>query len=212
LGVQVLEKNEKMDAGDAAFTGSTKDECNRKNWILSKKQFHLRVVLKSGNLLGFSANEAVFYHADVHGRISMEDLRQSLRKKFLDGIRIFNKYIFNRVILRVAASGRGPFSVVYHTGRKSGRTYRTPVLASYVNDMVIIPLSYGEHVDWLKNVLAAGGCEIVRKDKKISATEPEVINPGVAYDVLPEKRRELFERHKLEKFLCLQMAESKERK
>jgi deazaflavin-dependent oxidoreductase (nitroreductase family) len=131
----------------------------------------------------------------------------NLRSKIIDGIRIFNKYIFNRITLTLAKSGRGPFSVVHHKGRRSGRTYRTPVLASYVDEMIIIPLSYGEKVDWLRNVLAQGGCEIVRKKKRISATDPEVIDSSVAYEVLPEKRRELFERHKMEKFLCLRMIE-----
>ena len=137
----------------------------------------------------------------------MKDQPSNLRNKIIDGIRIFNKYIFNRITLTLAKSGRGPFSIVYHKGRRSGRIYRTPVLASYVDGMIIIPLSYGEKVDWLRNVLAQGGCEIVREKKKISATNPEVIDASVAYEVLPEKRRELFERHKMEKFLCLRVIE-----
>ena len=123
----------------------------------------------------------------------------------MNGIRIFNKYIFNRITLTLTKSGRGPFSIVQHKGRRSGRAYQTPVLASYVDEMIIIPLSYGEKVDWLRNVLAQGGCEIVRKKKKINATNPEVIDSSVAYEVLPKERRRLFERHKMEKFLCLRV-------
>ena len=135
----------------------------------------------------------------------MNDQPLNLRNKIMDGIRIFNKYIFNRLTLSLTKSGRGPFSIVYHKGRRSGRVYQTPVLASYVDGMIIIPLSYGEKVDWLRNVLANGGCEIIRKKKKINTTNPEVIDSSVALEVLPEKRRRLFERHKLEKFLRLQV-------
>jgi deazaflavin-dependent oxidoreductase (nitroreductase family) len=134
---------------------------------------------------------------------------QNIRNKVIDGIRIFNKHIFNRITLTLAESGKGPFSVVYHIGRHSGRTYRTPVLASYVDETIIIPLSYGENVDWLRNILAQGGCEIIRKKKRMGATNPEVIGSATAFAILPEKRRKLFECFKMEKFLRLQVIEKK---
>ena len=137
----------------------------------------------------------------------MKQPPRTLHNKFMDGVRKFNKYIFNRITLTFAGSAKGPFSVVYHKGRRSGRTYRTPVLASYVNDTIIIPLSYGENVDWLRNVLAQGGCEIIRKNKRIGAANPEVIDPAVALAILPEERRKLFARFKLEKFVRMQVVE-----
>jgi deazaflavin-dependent oxidoreductase (nitroreductase family) len=111
--------------------------------------------------------------------------------------------------LAIAKSGKGPFSVVYHIGRQSGRTYRTPVLASYVEDKIIIPLSYGEDVDWLRNILAQDDCEIVRKNTRIGATNPEVIDSATALAILPEKRRKLFERFKTDKYLRLLVNEKK---
>jgi deazaflavin-dependent oxidoreductase (nitroreductase family) len=137
---------------------------------------------------------------------------QYSNSKLIDGIRIFNKYIFNRMILTLAKSGRGPFSVVYHRGRRSGRTYRTPVLASYIGERIIIPLSYGENVDWLRNVLAQGSCHILRKNESIATANPEVIDSDAAFAILPVKRRELFERFKVEKFLCLRVVEEIESK
>jgi deazaflavin-dependent oxidoreductase (nitroreductase family) len=124
-------------------------------------------------------------------------------QKFLDAVRTFNKYIFNHLILMFAESRVGPFSVITHQGRHSGRKYRTPVLASYVGGMVIIPLSYGEHVDWLRNVLAQGGCEIVRRNKRMRLIDPLVLNTQAAYTILPEQRRKLFSRFKVEKFVRL---------
>lgn len=127
-------------------------------------------------------------------------------ERFLDGIRVFNKHILNHFTLALAGSGRGPFSIVHHIGRRSGRHYRTPVLASYTNGTVIIPLSYGEKVDWLRNVLARGGCEIVRRKQRLQATDPQVIEAAAALALLPENRRRLFERFELEKFLRMLVA------
>ena len=135
----------------------------------------------------------------------MKHQPQNLHNKFINGIRRFNKYIFNRITLTFAESEIGPFSVIYHTGRRSGRIYRTPVLATFIDKAIIIPLSYGENVDWLRNVLAQGGCEIIRKNQRMLAKNPEVIDAAVAFALLPENRRKLFERFKLEKFLRLQV-------
>jgi hypothetical protein len=41
------------------------------------------------------------------------------------------------------------------------------------------------------------------------ATNPEVIGSATVFVILPEKRRKLFERFKIEKFLRLQVIEKK---
>ena len=133
----------------------------------------------------------------------MKQPTHDMHQKFLDAVRTFNKYIFNLLILTFAESRIGPFLVVYYRGRHSGRVYRSPVLASYVGGMVIIPLSYGEHVDWLRNVQAQVGCEIVRQNKKMRATDPFVLDSQTAFTILLEQRRKLFSRFKVEKFVRL---------
>lgn len=75
------------------------------------------------------------------------------------------------------------------------------MLATYVRETTIIPLSYGEGVDWLKNVLAQGGGEIVRKKVRMTASNPVVIEAEAAFALLPENRRKLFMRFELEKFV-----------
>jgi deazaflavin-dependent oxidoreductase (nitroreductase family) len=71
----------------------------------------------------------------------------------------FNKYFTNRLTLRVAGYLPG-FAIVSHVGRKSGRPYRTPVNAFRTDGGYIIALTYGAQSDWVKNVLAAGSCEL----------------------------------------------------
>jgi deazaflavin-dependent oxidoreductase (nitroreductase family) len=67
----------------------------------------------------------------------------------------------NRVTSEVARSGHGPFSLIRHVGRKSGRTYETPVILAKVPEGFIAELTYGDNVSWYRNITAAGGCVVV---------------------------------------------------
>ena len=71
------------------------------------------------------------------------------------------KHTLNRVTSRAARSRRGPFSLVRHVGRRSGRTYETPVILARVPEGFVAELTYGPDVDWFKNVTAAGHCTVV---------------------------------------------------
>lgn len=63
--------------------------------------------------------------------------------------------------LAAAKSGRGPFSLVRHVGRKSGKHYETPIMVAAVPAGFVAELTYGPKVAWYQNSLAAGGCELV---------------------------------------------------
>jgi deazaflavin-dependent oxidoreductase (nitroreductase family) len=71
------------------------------------------------------------------------------------------KHTLNRVTTRVARSRHGPFALVRHVGRRSGRTYETPVILARVPDGFVAELTYGPDVDWYKNIVAAGGCTVL---------------------------------------------------
>ncbi|NQX34076.1 nitroreductase/quinone reductase family protein [Herbiconiux sp. VKM Ac-2851] len=71
------------------------------------------------------------------------------------------KNTLNRLTTRIAASGRGPFSLVRHVGRKTGRVYQTPIIVAAVPEGFIAELTYGDNVNWYRNIVAAGGCELV---------------------------------------------------
>jgi deazaflavin-dependent oxidoreductase (nitroreductase family) len=80
----------------------------------------------------------------------------------------------NRATTRAARSGRGPFSLVRHVGRKTGKAYETPImLASHGNDF-IAELTYGPQVAWYRNVVAAGQCTVLVKgvEYRIDAIQP----------------------------------------
>jgi deazaflavin-dependent oxidoreductase (nitroreductase family) len=80
----------------------------------------------------------------------------------------------NRATSQLARSGRGPFSLIRHVGRKSGRTYETPVILARVPEGFIAELTYGDNVNWYRNVLAAGGCVVLhhRVEFRVTKIEP----------------------------------------
>jgi deazaflavin-dependent oxidoreductase (nitroreductase family) len=85
------------------------------------------------------------------------NLQQHLRH----GLLIVLKYTLNPLTRRLARSSFGPFSLIRHIGRRSGKLYETPIVVAPVKDGFVIELTYGPDVDWHKNVVAAGGCRLV---------------------------------------------------
>jgi deazaflavin-dependent oxidoreductase (nitroreductase family) len=75
---------------------------------------------------------------------------------FKDRIRQFNKRYLNRVLGKLTQARSGSFAMVHHRGRKSGTAYQTPIMAFPQDDGFLIALTYGPHVDWYRNLLAAG--------------------------------------------------------
>lgn len=86
----------------------------------------------------------------------------------------FNKRIGNR-IQGTWAPYLVPWAVVHHVGRKSGTRYESPVMAFREGSHLCINLVYGSDAQWVKNVLAADGAEIVRAGKKITVKNPRVV-------------------------------------
>jgi deazaflavin-dependent oxidoreductase (nitroreductase family) len=71
------------------------------------------------------------------------------------------KNTLNRWTTAAARSGRGPFSLVRHVGRKSGKVFETPIIVAPVAEGFVAELTYGENVNWYRNIVAAGGCELI---------------------------------------------------
>src|SRR6266480_7077658 len=98
-------------------------------------------------------------------------------------IRTFNKHITNRITRRFANFSRGPFALVRHIGRRSGKTYETPIMVEPVGDDFVIALTYGPEVDWYRNVLAAGHCTLLwhRRKYDIEKIEPIEIKTALSH-------------------------------
>lgn len=85
----------------------------------------------------------------------------------------FNRMLGNRVVGGILPRMPG-FGAVYHRGRKSGRVYRTPVKVFRNGDRYLISLPYGPDSDWVKNVAAAGGCELQTRGRRLRLGDPRV--------------------------------------
>jgi deazaflavin-dependent oxidoreductase (nitroreductase family) len=98
-------------------------------------------------------------------------LMMRFRKRWLAKINI----AFTNRITSLFAGWLPGFGILTHVGRKSGKVYRTPVNVFRVPDGFIIALTYSSQSEWVKNVLAAGGCELKTRGKKYQLSAPNIV-------------------------------------
>lgn len=91
-----------------------------------------------------------------------------------DWLARLNRRLTNPV-LRPLARRLPYFGVVLHRGRASGRLYRTPVNAFPHSEGFVVALTYGRDVDWLKNVLVAGGCGLINRGRTVNLVGPRIL-------------------------------------
>jgi len=97
--------------------------------------------------------------------------------------------IANVVLAPIARQGWiGPWGIVEHTGRRSGRHYGTPVAILRAGDRLVIPVPFGLGTQWVQNVLAAGGATLRWHGRAVPVTDPRVV---AWQDVKPLVRRSL---------------------
>ena len=81
----------------------------------------------------------------------------------VDAVRRMNRSVTNPRVMRTAGTAATQTSVIEHVGRRSGRTYETPVDIVDTATGMLIALPYGARTDWLRNVLAAGSATVVTR-------------------------------------------------
>jgi deazaflavin-dependent oxidoreductase (nitroreductase family) len=91
----------------------------------------------------------------------------------------FNRRATNRLI-GLWAPYVPPWATIVHRGRSSGTTYRTPVAAFVRGSTMTIALPYGDDADWVKNLLVAGGGELVRLGRSRALVNPRLADRGSA--------------------------------
>src|SRR6266436_8131739 len=96
--------------------------------------------------------------------------------KLPNRLRIFNKYVTNRLLSGFANLSLGPFAIIRHVGRRSGKPYETVIWVWPLGEDFVIALTYGESVDWYRNMLAAGGGAVVWHKRVYVVEKPEPID------------------------------------
>lgn len=117
------------------------------------------------------------------------------------GIARANRVGLNKVVRRLAPRLPG-FGVVLHQGRRSGRTYETPVNVFRQGDLVRIALTYGTDSDWVRNVLAAGGCRLRTRGGVLTLTAPR-LEHDPSHRLMPSGVRRVLRLTNVEDFLDL---------
>lgn len=105
--------------------------------------------------------------------------------------------------MRTAGKEESPTSFVRHVGRRSGRTYETPVVAVGHDESFLIALPYGDRTDWMKNVLAGGAATVVSHGQMYEVDHPLVLPMGQATAYFAPKEQKLHRRFHVE--TCLQL-------
>jgi deazaflavin-dependent oxidoreductase (nitroreductase family) len=98
-------------------------------------------------------------------------LMMRFRKRWLAKINIA---ITNRITSLFAGWLPG-FGILTHVGRKSGKVYRTPVNVFRPSNCFVVALTYSSQSEWVKNVLAAGACDLKTRGKNYQLSEPKVV-------------------------------------
>jgi deazaflavin-dependent oxidoreductase (nitroreductase family) len=97
-----------------------------------------------------------------------------MRGSIQNALRLFTRAMRPLALRSAGKEGSGT-AVVRHVGRRSGRTYETPVIAARHDDNFLIALPYGQRTDWLKNVLGKGSATIVTGGQTYEVDRPEVV-------------------------------------
>jgi deazaflavin-dependent oxidoreductase (nitroreductase family) len=87
----------------------------------------------------------------------------------------FNRKVANPVMRKIAGSF-GPFAIVRHRGRRTGRDYATPVLAFGTEDGLLVGVLYGTSSDWVRNVLAGDRAEVKWHSQSHAYDQPRLIS------------------------------------
>ena len=121
-----------------------------------------------------------------------------------DRIRIFNKHVTNRVLRRFTSLSFGPFAIVRHVGRRSGKPYETVIWVWQMKEGFVIALTYGPEVDWYRNMKANGGGSIFWHRRLYMVEKPELIDADKALKAFPALFRLIFRIFgKQEKFVLM---------
>ena len=121
-----------------------------------------------------------------------------------DRIRIFNKHVTNRILRGFTSFSHGPFAIIRHVGRRSGKPYETVIWVWQMREGFVIALTYGPEVDWYRNIKANGGGSIFWHRKLYVVGKPEMIDADKALKAFPALFRLIFRIFgKQEKFVLM---------
>ena len=100
-------------------------------------------------------------------------------------LRTFVKHFINPILRNAARTSHGPFALLRHVGRRSGKRYETPIMVWRVKDGFVIVLTYGPQTDWLRNLQATDRGSLRWHKREYVFKTPELIDATTGLQALP---------------------------
>lgn len=86
---------------------------------------------------------------------------------------LYQRYALNPIFGLFAPRVPG-LGMVVHTGRKSHRQYRTPSVVFRRPNGYVFALTLGPRTDWVRNIMASGGCDLETRGHTVRLTRPRL--------------------------------------
>src|SRR5438445_795428 len=117
----------------------------------------------------------------------------------------------NPLVLLIAGRRWMPIvGILHHRGRRSGRTYASPLGIRPAPGGFVIPLTFSEHAAWYQSVLAAGHAVVTYGGRDHEVRGLEVVDFAAAAPAFPRYERLQFRAIGITQFLRLTAASDKE--
>lgn len=126
-------------------------------------------------------------------------------------VRRINKTLWNPRALEHAGTPGANASIIRHVGRNSGTAYETPVGAYHADDAIYVALPYGPTTDWIRNLTAAGGGEVVHEGVTYTVGAPAVVPMDDVVDIVPSGEQRTLRAFKVDEVLSLPVVEARDR-
>ena len=107
----------------------------------------------------------------------------------------------NRVFMRISGRSLRAYSIVRHTGARTGRVYSNPVSAYPLDDGFVIPVLYGRESRWVINALATGHLTLRTKNRDHPLERPELIGQEQAMPAFPLWQRTMLRTRGIQDYL-----------
>lgn len=123
--------------------------------------------------------------------------------QLLDAVRWVNRVFTNRLQRPFAGKPGAYASVIRHQGRRSGRSYETPIVPFATADGFVVSLPYGTTADWVQNVLASGSAVLVHEGRTLTVARPEVVAVAQVKELFPPGEQRTHRMFRVEQCLRL---------
>ncbi len=149
-----------------------------------------------GVLLALSGAALAFLASPRMARQHMDRVRQSPTM-----MRVLRWY--NGTRLKRAGSQRSATAILTHVGRRSGRTYETPLGAAAYGDGFVLSLAYDPDTDWCRNMMAARTGALAWNGQTYELVRPEIISGPQVLQAWPIRERIALRAAGIQDFLWL---------